>query len=171
MGRTVLSPVSTAPPIKSFSAVSLTPVINFKFFGYFWPVSTTPGKNFITGVNDTADKFSAGVNDTADKLFIGVNDTADKLFTDDKLYWRQRSVLSANRDKSMISSAAEVGHGRQSWKVASIGTPHILIRGPWGRRIKSKRQYLVSAASGASDHHATSRATISEATGSWSQHP
>ncbi len=45
IGRTVLSPVSTTPPINlsavsliplnSFSAVSLTPVINFKFFGYF----------------------------------------------------------------------------------------------------------------------------------------
>ncbi len=47
----------------------------------------TPGKNVI-----------AGVNDTTDKLFAGVNDNADKLFTDNKLYWRQRSV-SANRDK------------------------------------------------------------------------
>ncbi len=48
------------------------------FFGYFWPVSTTPGKNVIAGVNDTADKLFAGVNDTADKLFAGVNDTVDK---------------------------------------------------------------------------------------------
>ena len=57
IGRNVLSPVSTTPPINlsvvsltplnSFSAVSLTPVINFRFFGYFWPVSTTPGKNVI----------------------------------------------------------------------------------------------------------------------------
>ncbi len=46
----------------------------------------------------------------------------------------------------MISPAAKVGHGRWSrtlppmvsletlWKVAFIGTPHILIRGPWGRQ-------------------------------------
>ena len=25
-------------------------------FGYFWPVSTTPGKNIIAGVIDTGDK-------------------------------------------------------------------------------------------------------------------
>jgi hypothetical protein len=29
-------------------------------------VSTTPGKNVIAGVNDTADKLFTGVNDTAD---------------------------------------------------------------------------------------------------------
>ncbi len=38
------------------------------------------------------------------------------------------------------------------WKVASIGTPYILIRGPWGRQncFKPKRHYLVLAASEAS---------------------
>jgi hypothetical protein len=44
------------------------------------PVSTTPGKNVIAGVNDTANKLFSGVNDTADKLFTGVNDTTDKFF-------------------------------------------------------------------------------------------
>ncbi len=39
-----------------------------------------------------------------------------------------------------------------SWKVASIRTPHILIRSPWGRQncFKPKRHYLVLAASEAS---------------------
>jgi hypothetical protein len=57
------------PPAKNLSAVSLTPVnsfltvtpvINFRLFGYFRPVSTTPGKNVIGGVNDTSDKFFTG---------------------------------------------------------------------------------------------------------------
>ncbi len=56
----------------------MIPVINFVFFSYFWPVSTTPGENVIAGNNDTAEKLFAGVNDTADKLFAVVNDTADK---------------------------------------------------------------------------------------------
>ncbi len=60
-------------PLNSFSAVSLTPMKNFRFFGYFWPVSTTPGKNFIAGVNNTKDKLFAGVNNIAYKLFTGVN--------------------------------------------------------------------------------------------------
>jgi hypothetical protein len=43
------------------AAVSLTPVknfsaaINFRLFGYFWPLSTTPGNNFIAGVVDCCD--------------------------------------------------------------------------------------------------------------------
>ncbi len=83
-------------------------------------------------------------------------------FHRNKLYWRQ---LSANRDKSAISPAVEVGHGRRSrtrppmvsleppWKVASVGTLHILIRGPWGRQnyFKPKQRHLVLATSGASD--------------------
>ncbi len=73
-------------PLNSFSAESLTPVINFRRFGYFCPVSTTSGKNVLTGVNHTADKLFTGVNETADKLFTDVNDTPDKFFTDDILY-------------------------------------------------------------------------------------
>jgi hypothetical protein len=34
--------------MNSFSAVSLTPAINFRPFGYFWPVSTTPAINCST---------------------------------------------------------------------------------------------------------------------------
>jgi hypothetical protein len=49
-----LSTVSLTP-VKNFSAVSLTPAINFGLLGYFLPVSTTPGKNVIAGVNDTGD--------------------------------------------------------------------------------------------------------------------
>jgi len=33
---------------------------------------------FITGVNDTGDKFTTGDKDTGDKLTTGVNDTGDK---------------------------------------------------------------------------------------------
>ncbi len=60
-------PAVSLTPVNNFSAVSLTPAINFCLFGYFWPVSTTPGKNVIAGVNDTGDK----------------------------LYWWQRSALAA----------------------------------------------------------------------------
>jgi len=42
--------------------------VNLRLFGYFWPVSTTLGNNFIAGVNDTAEKLFTSVNDTADKL-------------------------------------------------------------------------------------------------------
>jgi hypothetical protein len=69
--------VTTTLPI-NFSPVLLTPRINFRVFGYFWLVSTTPGKNVIASVNDTADKLFSGVNDTPDKLFTGVNDITDK---------------------------------------------------------------------------------------------
>ncbi len=72
-----LSTVSLTP-VNNFSAVSLIPAINFRLFGYFWPVSKTPGKNVITGVIDTGDKLFAGVNDS----------------TGDKLYWWQRSALA-----------------------------------------------------------------------------
>jgi len=76
---TGVSPVTTTLPI-NFSPVLLTPMINFRVFGYFWLVSTTPGKNVIASVNDTADKLFSGVNDTPDKLFTGVNDITDKFF-------------------------------------------------------------------------------------------
>ncbi len=43
--------------MNSFWVVLLTPAaINFRFFGYFWLVSMTPGKNVIAGFNDTSDK-------------------------------------------------------------------------------------------------------------------
>ena len=32
---------------------------------------------FITGVNDTGEKFFNGVNDTGEKFIAGVNDTGD----------------------------------------------------------------------------------------------
>ncbi len=33
---------------------------------YYWPVSTTPVRNDITGVNDTGKECIAGVNDTGE---------------------------------------------------------------------------------------------------------
>jgi hypothetical protein len=38
-------------PVNNFWAVSLTPAINFWLFGYFWPVSTTPGKKVINCID------------------------------------------------------------------------------------------------------------------------
>jgi hypothetical protein len=46
--------------VNNFSAVLLTPAINFSLLDHFWLVSTAPGKNVIAGVNDTADKLFAG---------------------------------------------------------------------------------------------------------------
>ncbi len=37
--------------MNSFSAVSLTPAINFRLFGYFWPVSTTEVCSFCKTAN------------------------------------------------------------------------------------------------------------------------
>ncbi len=76
--------------------MSLIPAINFRLFGYFWPVSSTPGKNVIS-----------------DKLFAGVNDS-----TGDKLYWWPRSALAAK-----LSPAADIVIGKQPWKRAKA--PHI----------------------------------------------
>jgi hypothetical protein len=39
---------------------------------------------FITGVNDTDNKFIAGVVDTAEQLFPSDNDTGDKFIAGDK---------------------------------------------------------------------------------------
>jgi hypothetical protein len=36
-----------------FVSATLTTTKNFRLFGYFLPVSTTPGNKFIAGINDT----------------------------------------------------------------------------------------------------------------------
>jgi hypothetical protein len=51
--------------VNSFSAVSLTPAINFRHFGLF-----------LTGING---KKFAVVNDTGKQLFAGVVSNGDKL--------------------------------------------------------------------------------------------
>jgi hypothetical protein len=48
--------------VNSFSVVLLTPVKNFRLFGYF-PLT----KKFFAGVVDTAEEFIAGVSDTGNK--------------------------------------------------------------------------------------------------------
>ncbi len=48
--------------------------------------------------------FITGVNDTGEKLFSGVNDTGEKFIG---------GVVEVEGDKSAISPAAEVGHGRR----------------------------------------------------------
>ncbi len=70
-----------------------------------------------------------------------------------KLYWRQRSVLSAK-----LYLAAEVTATTAYIVIGTamkrcIGTSHTLIRGPWGSQnfFKPKRHYLVLVASVASD--------------------
>ncbi len=76
------------------------------------------GDKFITGVSNTGDKFIAGVIDTAEQLFAGYNDTGDKFIAGDKNKdamevgsWQGWEKVE--RDKSAISPAAEVGHGRR----------------------------------------------------------
>jgi hypothetical protein len=102
----------------------------------------------------------AGVKDTIDKLFTGVNNTADKFspimncIDDWGLFFHQIGTNRWYLRPPKLDKAADGVIGTAKWKVASIGTPHILIRGPWGRRkyFKPKRPYLVLAASGASDN-------------------
>jgi hypothetical protein len=60
-------------PLNSFSAVSLTLAINFRLFGYLYSQDS-----LISGVADTAEKFTAGVVDTAEQFIAGVVDTADE---------------------------------------------------------------------------------------------
>ncbi len=72
--------------MNSFSAVSLTPAINFWLFGYlYWQDS------LIADVIDIAEKFIAGVVDTAEQFIAGVTDTADK---------HSFAIISANFQKS-----------------------------------------------------------------------
>ncbi len=43
-------------PVNGLLGVSLTPVINVRLFGHFLPVSMSPGKNVIAGINDTGNE-------------------------------------------------------------------------------------------------------------------
>ncbi len=100
-----LSAVSLTPA-NSLSAVSLTPAKNFRPFSYFLPVWTTPGKN-CSPVSTTPPINCSPVSTTPPINFS----------TSNKLYWRQKSVLSAK-----LSPAAEAGHGRR-----------YCLRGLWSR--------------------------------------
>ncbi len=117
----VLSAVSLTVA-NNFSAVSLTPVINFRLFVSFW----------LVYVNDTREKCIAGVIDTGNKLL-----------------WWQRAVLSAKlwtawQDKDAAEDSdisGRLGLTRPPmmsleppWKSASIDNSHTLIRGPWSRQ-------------------------------------
>ncbi len=134
-----------------FSAVSLTPAINFRLFGYFWPVSLTLGKNVFAGVNDTAKKLFTGVNKPAINC-LPVSTTPPINFSgNNKLYWWQRFVLSAK-----LSPAAEVGHGRRycHWNSHEKAQRHLTHPDQAleaASYIKPKPHYLVLAASGATD--------------------
>jgi hypothetical protein len=56
----------------SGSTTLVNSFLNFRLFGYFRPVSTTPGSNFIAGVNGTAEKLFAGVNDNGKKTVLTI---------------------------------------------------------------------------------------------------
>jgi hypothetical protein len=123
-----LSPVSTTPvincsavsttPAKNLLPVSLTPVINLCHgFSVIAGVVDT-GEQFITGDNDTGNNFVAGDNDTGEQLSPGDNDTGDKFIAGHK----NKDAIEVGScqgkekgegDKSAISPAAEVGHGRR----------------------------------------------------------
>jgi hypothetical protein len=60
-------------PLNSFSAVSLTPAINFRLFGYLYRQDS-----LIACVVDTTEKCIAGVVDTAEQFIAGIVDTTDK---------------------------------------------------------------------------------------------
>ena len=81
---------------------------------------------FITGVNNTGENLFSGVTDTGEKfsschgfsVIAGVIDTGDKFIAGDK----NKDAMEVGScqgeekvegDKSAISSAAEVGHGRR----------------------------------------------------------
>jgi hypothetical protein len=58
-------------PLNNFSAVLLTPEINFRLFGYSYRqdslIAGVVAEKFIAGVVDTAEQFIADIADTADK--------------------------------------------------------------------------------------------------------
>jgi len=66
----------------------------------------------IAGVVDTGEQFIAGDNDTGDNFIAGDNDTGDKFIAGDKNK-DAMEVEKVEGDKSAISPAAEVGHGRR----------------------------------------------------------
>ncbi len=91
---------------KKLSAVSLTPAINFRLFGYLWSVSMTPGKMLSPVLLSLAiiayrcrwyrrkiyhwclchwRSLFTGVIDTTEQFIAGVVDTADKKFIRDYL--------------------------------------------------------------------------------------
>ena len=87
------------------------------------------GEQFITGDNDTGNNFVAGDNDTGDNFVTGDNDTGEQLspvittpainllpVTRTRTPLRLGSCQGKEKvvgDKSAISPAAEVGHGRR----------------------------------------------------------
>jgi hypothetical protein len=92
-------------PAKNLSSVSLTPVIHL-----------CHGFSVIAGVVDIGDKFIAGDNDTAITLSPVTTTPAINLLpvTRTRTPWRWGAAKEkAEGDKSTISAAAEVSHGRR----------------------------------------------------------
>jgi len=87
------------------------------------------GEQFITGDNDTGNNFVAGDNDTGDNFVAGDNDTGEQLSpvtTTPAINFiaghKNKDAIEVGScqgkekvegDKSAISPAAEVGHGRR----------------------------------------------------------
>ena len=112
-----LSAVSLTPA-NNFSAVSLTTAINFWLFGYFWPVSTTPGNNVIAGVVDTGDKLLTSVNGT------GVNCIDDRGLLLLQNYLRP--------PKSATAADIVIGRPRRPPKLLQTKTALFSFGGLWG---------------------------------------
>ncbi len=59
----------------------MTPVNNFRLFGYFPVTRKDTGDKFFAGVVDTAEQFIAGVIDTANKYsFVNISSINQSLF-------------------------------------------------------------------------------------------
>ncbi len=76
--------------VNNFSAVSLTPAINVRLFGYFWPVSTIPGTQFYRWCHW--------------RLWWQRSVLSAKMRTT----WQEQGCL---REKTAMSPAARVGQG------------------------------------------------------------
>jgi hypothetical protein len=56
-------------------------------------VSTTPGNELFTGVNDIGDEMFTGIIDTGDEMFTGVIDTSNELLSVNRCQRHQRYFI------------------------------------------------------------------------------
>ncbi len=102
-------------PAKSCSAVSTTPAKNLSTVSMTPAINPCHGFSVITSVVDTGDKF---IVDTGDQLSAVTTTLAINLspVTRTRTPWRWGAAKNRKKvegDKSAISPAAEVGHGRR----------------------------------------------------------
>jgi hypothetical protein len=67
-GFTGASPVSLTP-VKIALPVTTTPVKLTIFISYYWPISMTPVRHDVTGVNDTGNECIPVIVDTGEVLY------------------------------------------------------------------------------------------------------